>query len=164
MPPDRTGEGLVRVVWGTGTGPTALAAYDAALVDAGVSEYNLATVSSIVPAGAAVEPVGTAPNLGPAGNRLTVVRSRATVEGPGRATAGIGWTTGDGPGVIYEAAGALGEAAARERIREGLAAARDLRGWTFEEEDVRVTTATNDGDGFCAAAALAAYGRSEPVF
>lgn len=70
----------IRVVPGTGTGPTALAAYDAALADAGVHNYNLIRVSSVVPAESRIEVLDTAPDLGPAGNRLTVVEARTTTE------------------------------------------------------------------------------------
>ena len=87
----------IRVVWGTGAAPTAMASYDAALADAGLENYNLIEVSSVVPAGATVEAVGTAPNLGPAGERLTVVQGRATVP-PGEeypACAGLAWAVAD---------------------------------------------------------------------
>src|SRR6056297_4057573 len=96
----------IRVVWGTASGPTRMSSYDAALADANVHNYNLVAVSSVVPADAEVEAVGTAPDLGPAGERLTVVEARATRAGPGRVSAALGWTTGeDGPGLFYESAG-----------------------------------------------------------
>lgn len=70
--------GRVRIVWGTGTGSTALASYDAALAAAGVHEYNLVRVSSVLPADTTVDVVGTAPDLGPVGGTLTVVEARET--------------------------------------------------------------------------------------
>jgi len=43
-----------------------MASYDAALAEAGVENYNLVSVSSvIIPAETRVEAVGTAPDLGP---------------------------------------------------------------------------------------------------
>ncbi len=54
----------IRVVWGTATGPTALAAYDAALAEAGVHNYNLISLSSVIPTEPAIEVTGTAPDLG----------------------------------------------------------------------------------------------------
>jgi arginine decarboxylase len=39
--------GSIRIVRGTATGPTAMAAYDAALAAAGVHNYNLVSVSSV---------------------------------------------------------------------------------------------------------------------
>lgn len=69
----------IHVAAGTGVAPTEMASYDAALADANLHNYNLVSVSSVVPAGATVESVDRAPDLGPAGNRLTVVEARRTV-------------------------------------------------------------------------------------
>ena len=165
---------MIRIVWGTATGPTALAAYDAALAEAGVENYNLVTVSSIVPAEAAVEPVGTAPDLGPAGNRLTVVEAKVTVgddggvaggrTGPERGSAGLAWATGPGPGLFYEVAGRFDEATCSERLATGLAAGRELRDWTFDESGERVVAVEAPADGYASAVVLGAYGESEPIF
>ena len=58
--------GLISVTWrvgmkiivtsGTGEGPTSLAAFDAALLDAGVANYNLICLSSIIPPGSMTIP------------------------------------------------------------------------------------------------------------
>jgi arginine decarboxylase len=82
--------GCVRIVRGTGIGPTALSSYDAALAAANVHQYNLLRVSSVLPAGTSVESVGTAPDLGPIGGELTVVEARKTVSrfGPGGSDGG----------------------------------------------------------------------------
>jgi len=116
----------VRVVWGTGGGPTGTASYDAALADAGVHNYNLMTVSSVLPRGATVESVGTAPDLGPVGGRLTVVQARTTVES-GPAVAGIGWATAVEGGLFYEDSGS-DRGAVVDRLERGLARARDSAG------------------------------------
>ena len=165
---------MIRVTWGTATGPTALAAYDAALAEAGVENYNLVTVSSIVPAEAAVEPVGTAPDLGPAGNRLTVVESSVTVGGdedaargrevPERGSAGLAWATGAGPGLFYEVAGEFDEAECSRLLATGLAAGRELRDWTFDESGERVVAVEAPAEGYASAVVLGAYGESEPIF
>ena len=154
----------IRVAWGTGTGPTEMSSYDAALADANLHNYNLVTVSSVIPADADVEAVGTAPDLGPAGERLTVVQARATRAGPGRVSAALGWTTSEqGPGLFYEAAGEADPEDVAERVETGLAAGRDLREWTFTDE--RIETATTDaGAGtYATAVVVAAYGESEPI-
>jgi len=163
---EETGEATIRVVWGTGRGPTALAAYDAALAAAAVENYNLATVSSIVPAGATVEAVGTAPDLGAVGDRLTVVEARATVgaDAPdGVASAGLAWTVGPGPGVFYEVGDLVDGAECRRRLEAGLAAARELRDWRVEGTDARVVTVEAPAAGFAAAVVLGVYGRGEPI-
>ncbi|WP_276273028.1 pyruvoyl-dependent arginine decarboxylase [Haloarcula litorea] len=152
----------IRVVWGTATGPTALSSYDAALAEAGVHNYNLLTLSSVIPAGPAVEVVGTAPDLGPPGEALEVVQSAATAAPGERAAAGVGWArTGDGPGIFYEVEG-VDPDAVRAEIREGLAAGRALRDWEFVEEEIHVRSVAPDDD-HATAAVLATYGESHPV-
>ena len=172
--PPGSDDAVIRVVWGTATGPTALSAYDAALAEAGVENYNLVTVSSVVPAEAAVEPVGTAPDLGPAGNRLTVVESSVTVGGdedaaggrtaPERGSAGLAWATGPGPGLFYEVAGEFDEVECSRRLATGLAAGRELRDWTFDESGERVVAVEAPAEGYASAVVLGAYGESEPLF
>lgn len=153
----------VRVVRGTAAGPTELSSYDAALADAGVHNYNLVTVSSILPAGATVEVAGTAPDLGPAGGRLTVVEAHATATGPGHVSAALGVATGPGPGLVYEAAGETDEADVRERVRRGLAAGRELREWTVDAEHVESVTVEAEPGTYTTAVVLAAFGDAEPI-
>jgi arginine decarboxylase len=156
----------IYVVRGVGTAATAMASYDAALAAANVHNYNLVRVSSVIPAEARVEAVEAAPDLGPAGNRLTVVEARATMAAGGAETvaAAIGWTTGPGPGLFYEAAG-TDSAAVREQVERGLAAGRELREWTFDAEDVVVVAGdvASDPKTYTTAVALAVYGESEPI-
>jgi len=152
----------IRVVWGTATGPTALASYDAALAEAGVHNYNLVTLSSVIPAGPDIEVVGTAPNLGPPGEGLTVVQSAATAAPGERAAAGIGWARSEsGPGIFYEVDGSDPDAV-RTEIREGLAVGRDLREWEFVDQDVYVRSVAPEEE-HASAVVLAAYGESKPV-
>lgn len=166
----------IHIVTGTGAGRTALSAYDAALAAAGVHDYNLVTVSSVVPAEATVERVGTAPDLGSAGDRLTVVQSRATV-GPGAegtACAALGWARGsDGRGIMYEASGPDVEAAT-EAVEVGLEDGVAIRDWeavTRGFETVRadpadpavVAPGATPGDRYTVAVALAVYGESMPI-
>ncbi|MEF8773886.1 MAG: pyruvoyl-dependent arginine decarboxylase [Halobacteriales archaeon] len=153
---------VVRIVRGAGTGPTALASYDAALAAAGVHDYNVVTVSSILPAGATVELTDTAPDLGPPGDRLMAVEARATASGPDRVAAGLGWATGDGAGVVYEADDGE-ERAVREQLRTGIDAATDMRDRSFDEPEIRTATATADPGEYATAAVLAVFGGSEPI-
>ncbi|MFB6219209.1 MAG: pyruvoyl-dependent arginine decarboxylase [Halobacteriaceae archaeon] len=163
---------MIRVVWGGGTGPTALASYDAALAAAGVHNYNLVRVSSVIPADATVETPGTAPALGPVGGRLTVVEARAT--GEGEVAACLGWATAERGGLFYEAgvgSRVHGEsvasdddpaAAAASRVREGLAAGCALREWSFGAPETRTATATATGE-YATAVVLGVYGEADPL-
>jgi arginine decarboxylase len=153
----------IRVVHGVGEAATKMASYDAALADANVHNYNLVTVSSVIPGDATVEAVGTAPDLGPAGERLTVVEARATTGGVGTVSAALGWTTGPGPGLFYEASGE-DPTAVRRSVAVGLEAGRSLRDWEFVDEQITVTTADADGDGYATAVVLAVYGESASIF
>ncbi len=153
----------IRVVWGTASGPTKMSSYDSALAEANVHNYNLVGVSSVIPADTPVEAVGAAPDLGPAGNRLTVVEARATRAGPGHVSAGLGWTESDGPGLFYEAAGKTDADEIESRVRAGLEAGRDLRDWDFSDETLKTETADAESGTYVTAVVLAVYGESEPI-
>ncbi len=177
----------IHVAGGVGVADTAMASYDSALADANLHNYNLVAVSSVVPADATVTRVERAPDLGPAGNRLTVVEARRTVgpsdevdfrEGgrsgaedaankraprrrPGVA-AGLGWATGPGPGLFYEVTGEDTDDV-RDRIHAGLDAGADLREWELTDRSVHVEAAPATPDRYTTAVTIAAYGRSEPI-
>lgn len=166
----------IRVAWGTGTGPTEMSAYDAALADANLHNYNLVTVSSVIPADAYVEAVGTAPDLGPAGNKLTVVEAHAGAAGPRHISAALAWgkregtapgapdgTDELGPGLFYEVADETDAADVAERARAGIEAGAELREWTIENPTVRSVSVEPDPGEFGSAVVLAAYGESEPI-
>ncbi len=162
---DRTVMGTIRIVWGTATGPTAMAAYDAALAAANVHDYNLVSVSSVVPADATIEAVGEAPDLGPAGERLTVVEARASVapEESGPAVATLAWAREpDGPGLFYEAGGTDREAV-ETRAETGLAAGCELRERRFEDRGRRTVSTAAPADVHATAVVLAVYGGSTPL-
>lgn len=164
-PPDMD---TIRVVGGRGTGPTTLSSYDAALASVGLHDYNLVRVSSVVPRDVRVDPVDTAPDLGPAGHRLTVVEARSTLapgeDGP--ACAAIGWALPrEGPGVIYEGSG-TDPGRTRRAVREGIDAARELRDdrdWTDGETGIELATAEPHPERYVTAVVLAAFGEAEPV-
>jgi|SRR5436853_824433 len=80
------------VASGTGEGPTAVAAFDAALLNAGVANYNLIPLSSIIPPGSIVERATYRPPPDEYGHRLYVVMARHDELVIGReAWAGVGW-------------------------------------------------------------------------
>ncbi|WP_267640856.1 pyruvoyl-dependent arginine decarboxylase [Haloarchaeobius amylolyticus] len=153
----------IRIVWGHATGPTEMSSYDAALADAGVENYNLVAVSSVIPRDAEVEIVGTAADLGPVGERLTVVQARATSTEPGHVSAGLGWAQSPEGGLFYEASGDTDAADVDERVRRGLAAGQALRDWDFGDPHVKVESASVEPGTYTTAVVLAVYGGSEPL-
>ena len=154
---------VIRLVWGRASGPTPTASYDGALAAANVHNFNLITVSSVIPAEATLDVVETAPDLGAVGDSLTVVQGRAT-RGPGDAgAAGIGWARSEsGKGIFYESSGD-DEATVRDRIEAGLDAGKDLRDWAFVDEDAVVVGADPDPDAYTTVVVIAAYGESRPI-
>ena len=92
------------VTAGTGQGPTTLSAFDAALLDAGIANYNLITLSSIIPPGAQVTKRKEDRNGLEYGHRLYVVMARYHQTEPGKeAWAGVGWQQReDSSGVFVE--------------------------------------------------------------
>jgi Pyruvoyl-dependent arginine decarboxylase (PvlArgDC) len=87
---------VIRLTSGFGTGPTRLAAFDAALREAGIANFNLILLSSVIPAGSELVDAGAAaeprsPPIGDWGDRLYIVLAdqrvdtEATKPGPGSA-------------------------------------------------------------------------------
>lgn len=99
-------ERIITLTKGTGTGDTKIAAFDAALFEAGIANYNLIRLSSIIPPGSRVE-IGkyvTPPDE--FGHRLYIVyASEIQVEAGKEAWAGMGWclaANGTGEGLFTE--------------------------------------------------------------
>jgi arginine decarboxylase len=82
----------IRLARGVGAGPTELAAFDAALMDAGVANYNLICLSSVIPPHSSIERGKHRTPPSEYGRRLYVVLSQMRQRAPGAwAHAGIGW-------------------------------------------------------------------------
>lgn len=96
----------ISVASGIGRGPTKLSAFDSALRAAGVHNFNLICLSSVVPPRSKVQVLpGPVSPEGDWGDRLYVVMAHERVEGPGaQAWAGIGWVqeAGSGRGLFVE--------------------------------------------------------------
>jgi len=87
----------IHLVAGIGSGPTKLSAFDAALNHAGVANYNLIRLSSVIPSGTTIKthessPIPKSKLPGEWGDRLYVVMAEQRVDTPNaEAWAGIGW-------------------------------------------------------------------------
>lgn len=85
----------ITIVTGVGTGPTNLAAFDTALIDAGVHNHNLIYLSSVIPPSSHIEYSSTAKFISVSddfGKRMYVVCSQQRTEIIGQtAVASIGW-------------------------------------------------------------------------
>ncbi len=95
----------IPVVAAVGYGPTELAAFDAALVGAGVADRNLIALSSVLPPGSRVWQPDRIKNCpGGWGDRLYCVMAHACAVDPGaQVWAGIGWVQDEtGRGLLVE--------------------------------------------------------------
>ncbi|WP_436903506.1 pyruvoyl-dependent arginine decarboxylase [Halovenus halobia] len=154
---------MIRLVWGTGHASTEKASFDLALADAGVHQYNLRELSSVIPAGVDLQRVGSAPDLGSTGNAVDVVLARQTSPPGARAAAGLAWVRGeDGTGVFYEVADTDPETVG-ELLRAGIERGCYIRDLDYGDVETEIVTAESAPDEYTTAVVLATYGESEPL-
>jgi arginine decarboxylase len=152
---------MIRLVWGEAVGPTEKAAFDGALADAGVHQYNLRRLSSVIPAETEIERTGTAPELGPTGNVLDVVLAEQVSQPGARAAAGLAWASNETGGVFYEV-GDTDPETVTEQLRVGIEQGTELRD-IDDPVETRVVTTDPEPDRYTAAIVAAVYGRSSPL-
>jgi arginine decarboxylase len=120
----------IPVVGATGEGPTSLAAFDAALHAAGVSNFNLVRLSSVIPPDSVVGPDLDERPLGEWGDRLYAVWAWQSAELLGEeAWAGVAWVQdpSDGRGLFVEHEG-TSEAQVRRELQASLDSLCRVRG------------------------------------
>lgn len=158
---------------GTGTGPTTLAAFDAALYDAGIANYNLLVLSSVISPETDIilhDQTITQDMPGNWGDRLYVVMAEQRVDQPGQeAWAGIGWVQDPvtNKGLFVEHEG-FSEASVREDITNSLQALLKTRGiTTFGPIQMKLNGTVCKDEPACAmvvAAYQASNWHNEPSF
>lgn len=141
---------------GIGTGPTKLSAFDAALNDAGVANYNLIRLSSVIPPETIVKPLkGKIPSKrmpGGWGDRLYVVMAEKRVDTPNtEAWAGVGWVQDkqSGKGLFVEHEGE-NEQTVRRDIRQSLEALMATRNVNFGPIHMQIAGRTCTHHPVCA--------------
>ena len=144
----------IQISTGTGTGPTKMAAFDSALVAAGVANYNLIRLSSIVPPGSKISPsegpIKDQP--GDWGDRLYVVMAETRITTPNtEAWAGIGWVQDkeSGKGLFVEHEG-TNEHTVRRDIEQSLQALQEIRKVDFGPIQMKVVGITCQHEPVCA--------------
>ncbi len=147
----------IHVAPGIGSGPTKLAAFDAALNDAGIANFNLLKLSSVVPPNTNIVvhehgPIPAEIMPGGWGDRLYVVMAEERVEKPNEeAWAGIGWVQekGSKKGLFVEHEG-NSESSVRGDIRQSLEALMATRNVDFGEINMKVVGKTCKHHPVCA--------------
>jgi arginine decarboxylase len=156
LPTARIGEQTLTISLstGTGSGPTPLSAFDAALCAAGVGEYNLVRLSSVIPPHSLLVRSGAEGQLtGRWGDRLFCVYASQLAELAGeQAWAGIGWVLrqdGSGAGLFVEHEGPS-EQGVLDDIASSLGDMVRRRGGEYSEPELLVTSATCIDEPVCA--------------
>lgn len=141
---------------GVGTGPTKLAAFDAALNNAGIANYNLIKLSSVIPPKSKIiefkSSIPSSKIPGNWGDRLYVVMAEVRVDTPNaNAWAGIGWVQDkvSGKGLFVEHEGDS-EAIVRNDIQQSLEGLMKTRNIKFGPVRMKVVGVTSDAEPACA--------------
>ena len=135
-----------------GHGRTSLSAFDDALLGAGVANYNLIRLSSVIPQPSVIS-FDTEPVRGNHGDRLYCVYAEAHADRPGdTAWAGIGWVRdATGRGLFVEHS-ADSEKELAELIRLSLEDMNERRGGGYGEVHCAMVSARYEGRPACALA------------
>jgi arginine decarboxylase len=147
----------IQVVGGVGFGPTKLAAFDAALREAGIADRNLVPLSSIIPSGARIAPAqgkGAAP--GEWGDRLYIVMAQLRVDTRyEEAVAGLGWVqeAETGRGVFVEHVGHTEREVRRDILATLNALAEGRPALRFGAPELMIKTTVCAGEPTCAVVA-----------
>lgn len=160
----------IEVISATGTGNTPLSAFDHALKNAGVYNYNLIPLSSIIPVGAKV--VKKNKYLAPPseyGHRLYVVKADIRSSQSDKViAAGLGWhflKNGGGVFVEHEIEASTKDAAIEEltfRIHSSLSDLCEFRDEKFHKDKARTSISFCEVSSHPACALTIAVYKSEP--
>lgn len=123
----------IDIVWGRSEGKTLLSAFDKALLKAGIHNFNLITLSSVIPSNSTVEETGIYDLSHEIGEILYVVLSSFSSEKTNALiSAGLGWVQTEQGGLFIESKGEFSQEECEEEIRVGLTEMLDARGWNGE--------------------------------
>lgn len=160
---------VIKVIKGAGEASTPLSAFDAALNDAGVCNYNLITLSSVIPPNSKVEKIDRYETPESHwGHKLYCVMAEERCNEAGKfIAAGIGWyQLDDGRGLFVEhhLIGDTRLAVDSElhfRINNSLKDLCKFRGIDFEDERMNMEVSINQVKGAPASALVIAIYKAE---
>ena len=96
----------IKIVWGESEGKTLLSSFDKALVKAGIHNFNLIPLSSVIPPEATVIEVGTYKSSHKIGDVLyVVIASFGSDKSDVQISAGLGWVKTEEGGLFFESKG-----------------------------------------------------------
>ena len=123
----------IKIVWGKNEGKTLISAFDKALLKAGIHNFNLISLSSVIPQDATVSEVETYKSSHEVGDILyVVISSLSSNKSNTQISAGLGWVQTKEGGLFIESKGEYGRKECEEEISKGLSEMLSARGWKGE--------------------------------
>jgi len=123
----------INIVWGKSEGKTLISSFDKALIEAGIHNFNLIPLSSVIPQGATVRDVGTYKFFHNIGDILyVVISSFSSDKSNTQISAGLGWVQTKEGGLFIESKGEYSRKECEEEISRGLKEMMSARGWKGE--------------------------------
>ncbi len=144
----------IKVTAGKAEGATLIDAFDAALKEANIHNYNIIHLSSVIPFGSIVEEGKPSPNINQIGHRLYAVLSEMRVDEKGKyACAGLGWVQNEkGEGLFVEMQGSS-EEEVKDKIQKSLRSMIDRRpnqNFKYENIKSKITSIKCENKPVCA--------------
>lgn len=142
----------IAIARGIGSGPTELGAFDSALLDAGVANFNMICLSSVIPPGSRIERRRWRTPTQDWGRRPYCVVSQARQHRPGHAVhPGVGWVqqTRGGQGLFVELQDEDEERLDRD-LRATLGSMQKQRGVALGPAHTEIASATCTAEPVCA--------------
>ncbi len=145
----------IEVLSAIAEGPTGLSAFDAALHSLNVDDFNLITLSSVIPSEATVQTASAYTGPIEIGDRLYVVLAQERARPGQQAWAGLAWACSPDGGIFLEGHGS-DQATLTDELEVGLhdMMGRRARQWTDVD---RVIVGGTAGRSHLAAVVLAVY-------
>ena len=151
-------EKKIIIVRGTGEGSTALSAFDDALHNAGIGNFNLVELSSIIPKNTLVELKENYDIPYEIGQIQPVVISHSESNEKGlEISAGLGWALASEGGVFIEISGCFSESKCLRDIDTTLNDMMKRRTWNWTVKTNNYTVTTTVKDIFSSAVVCAVY-------
>ena len=123
----------IDIVWGESEGKTLLSAFDRALLNAGIHNFNLISLSSVIPPQSVIHETGTYTSSDRVGEILyVVISSLSSHKSNVMISAGLGWVLTQEGGLLIESKGEFSREECEEEIRVALTEMMEAREWSGE--------------------------------
>lgn len=142
----------IKVTSGVGKGLTEVSTFDSALLDAGIGNYNLIEISSVIPPGSKIEVGDFREKEAQYGDKIYLVLSKQYEETEGEeAWSGLGWTQDkkSGKGLFLEGSGSSEEEVVKT-IRKTFLSVRKKRSEKLADVTIETTGIECEKNPVCA--------------